>query len=273
MSIFFAAPVDQYPNYSRVTSAPTATNVNATYPAANLLTYDPTQVFVATAQTTVITWNMLASIPFDIVSLIYTNLVDTSTLLIEGSLNGTTWTTLYNGLALAHAIAGQTTQNKKQMLRKNSTLLNLSSPASYQYLKLSVDSAVGGLFPSIGRLFVGSKWVPSTGWQYGSQFNFNDMSNRQRADRGSLHLDPIPPIVSATVKMDFLTKQEMQDYIWEFNYWRGSARELLACLNVEDTKWLQKNLLYCTIADGRVISFDSYNNHSSAWVLESIGVG
>jgi hypothetical protein len=63
------------------------------------------------------------------------------------------------------------------------------------------------------------------------------------------------------------------DFIYEFNYWRGSAREMLACLDVEDTKRLQKNTLYCTISDGRTISFDSYNAHSVSWVLESIGIG
>jgi hypothetical protein len=273
MSIFFAAPIDQHPDYAKVTTVPTATNADPNFPIANILTFDPTQVFAATTTSTVITWNFGASVTFDMVSLVYTNLTDAATLLIEGSTNGTAWATLYNSTALAHVVAGQTTQNKINMLRHNSSLLNLATPVSYQYLRLTVNSQVAGLFPSIGRLFVGTKFVPSTGWQYGSQFTFADNSVRQRTDRGTLIVDPQPPIVAANVKLDFLNKNEMYDYVYDFNYWRGAAREFFACLDVEDTKRLQKNILYCTISDGRLISFDSYNTHSVAWMLESIGIG
>jgi hypothetical protein len=44
----------------------------------------------------------------------------------------------------------------------------------------------------------------------------------------------------------------------------------MACLDDVDTARLQKNLLYCTIAEGRTISFDSFNTHSQSWTLESI---
>ena len=69
------------------------------------------------------------------------------------------------------------------------------------------------------------------------------------------------------------TKTEMMDYIWDFNYWRGGARAILACLDTDDTRQLQKNLFYCTISEGRRISYDSYNTHSCTWILESIGAG
>lgn len=271
MSIFFSAPIDQHPDYAKVTTVPACTTTDPAFPVGNLLTFDPTQVFRSTNASPLIVWNFGSAQTFDVVLLIGTNLIDTSTIIVEGSNNGSTWTSLYNGLALAHAVAGQTIQNKRNMLRSNDTLLNLGAPVSYQYVRVTPTVSSGVV--SVGRLFVGTKFVPSTGWQYGSQFTFTDISRKDRTDRGTLIVDSIPPIISANVKMDFLNKNEMMDFIWEFNYWRGTAKEFLACLDVEDIPRLQKNLLYCTISEGRTISFDSYNTHSIAWVLESIGVG
>lgn len=275
MPIFFAAPIDQHPDYNKVTTTPTCSTQNANFPASNLLTMDPTQVFMSTIQNPVILWDLGASYSFDVISLVYTNLTDVATLLIETSPDNVTYTTRYNGPALAHVIAGQTTQNKKNMLRVNHTLLNLSSAVTARYIRITPNTQIGGVFPTIGRLFVGTKFVPAYGWQYGSQLTFQDPSPKQRTTRGALVTDPMPAITGANVKLDFSSQTEMYDTIYEFNYWRSGSREILACLETDPAaqKWLQKNLLYCTITEGRTISFDSYNSHSSAWVLESIGVG
>jgi hypothetical protein len=274
MSIFFAAPIDGWPDYNKVTSMPTCSTENALFPATNLITMDPTQVFQSTDATPIINWNFGAQRSFDVVCLVGTNLTDVATMSIQGSNDNVSFTSIQGGatLALAHAVAGQTVQNKSNMLRTNMTLLNLATPQTWQYLRIVPNTQIGGVV-QIGRLFVGTKFVPSAGWQYGSQLNFDDMSPRQRTSRGTLVVDCIPGIRTATVKLDFLTKNEMYDFIYEFNYWRGASAEFLACLDVEDTKRLQKNLLYCNIAEGRTISFDSYNTHSSSWMLESIGVG
>jgi hypothetical protein len=271
MGIFFAAPIDEYPDYDRVTSIPTNVEEKLLYPAANLLTFDPTQVHINADNFMTINWDFGAAKSFDVVSLVHTNFLDTTTWTVSGSLDNVTFTTLRSSApALAHVVAGQTAQNKRFMLKKNHTLLNLAAPVSYRYLRIAVSEALSTFRPSVGRLFVGLKYVPSTGWQYGSTFDFTDLSRRDRTDRGALVVDPQMPNVGASVKMDFLTKTEMYDFIWEFNYWRGAAREILACLDVDDIPRMQKNLLYCTISEGRKISFDSYNTHSVVWNLESI---
>lgn len=272
MSIFFAAPIDQHPDYDKVTTVPTCAQAEASYPASNLLTYDPTQVMRANPSSGVITiqWDLGSAKTFDIISLIHTNLTDAALWVMTVSNDGVNWVEFQAAaLALAHCITGQTVQNKKNMLRRNLTLHNHSSPVTFRYISIQI---YGDVSPgtSIGRLFVGKKFVPSTGWQYGSQFGFQDISRRERTDRGALVLDPLPPIITADVKLSFLNKTEMYDFVWEFNYWRGSGREFFACLDVEDTKYLQKNTMYCTISEGRQISFDSYNTHSSNWVLENI---
>jgi hypothetical protein len=273
VGIWFAAPLDQFPDYDKVTTTPTATNVNATYPASNLLLYDPTLPFISTAQSTVITWNFGAQKTFDVVSLIFTNLTELATWSLDGSNDGSAWSAIQASVgALAHFVTGQTVQTKKNMLRRNHTLWAGASPVTWQYLRVTLNSGSAGILPSIGRLYVGSRFKPATGWQYDSTLDFLDLSQRERTDRGALVLAPMTPLPGANVKMDFLTQTEMMDYIWEFNFWRGSAREMLACL--DDTagaiKWLQKNLLYCTIAEGRRISFDAFNAHSVSYQLESL---
>lgn len=271
MSIFFAAPIDQHPNYDKVTSVPTSAHALSGFPAANLLTYDPTQVFAANQAVPIILWDFGVAKDFDVISLIHTNLTDAATIRIEASNDGVSYTDLQASgtAALAHIVAGQTVQNRKNMLSRNLTLYNSAVNRNYRFLRITPNSQ-GGPNPTIGRLFVGKKFVPSTGWQYGSQLGFTDLSKHERTDRSALILDSQPSIRTANVKLDFLSKTEMYDSVWEFNYWRGSGREFLACLDAEDTKYLQKNTLYCTISEGRQISFDAYNTHSSNWTLENI---
>jgi hypothetical protein len=159
------------------------------------------------------------------------------------------------------------------MLLRNATLYNSPTTISTRYLRITVNSNLAGSFPSIGRLFIGTKYVPSTGWQYGSSYEFTDNSKRERTDRGALIVDPYDPIRVANVKMDFLNKTEMNEFIQDFSYWRGSSREILACLDTLDVANMQRNLFYANITEGRRVSFDSYNTHSATWTLESIGAG
>lgn len=273
MSIFFAAPVEQFPNIERILTVPVSNADDPSYPASNLLTYDPTKPWIATATNPIITWDLGVTRTFDVVSLVWTNFVEGSTWGLEGSLNGSTWTTLTTSLtapAWSHYVVGQSAQNRKNALLKNHTLWSNATTVSYRYLRITPNSQVPGVFPSVGRLFVGLKFKPATGWQYGSSIEFLDTSKKDRTDQGALILAPQRPIPIVNVKMDFLTKTEMMDTVWEFNYWRGMAREILTCVDAEDTKYLQKNLIYGTISEGRRISFDSYNTHSATWVIESI---
>jgi hypothetical protein len=271
MSIFFVAPIEQHPDYDKVTTVPASAHANAAFPASNLLTYDPTQVMLATQVAPVITWDLGAAKNWDVISLIHTNLAHDATILIEGSPDNSAWTTLVAGgtLALAHCIAGQTVQNKKHMLRRNLTLFNSPTVLTYRYIRITPTNT-GGVLPFFGRLFVGLTWKPTYGWQFGSNLTFLDLSRRERTDRGTLVMDYIAPVPGASVKMDFLSKQEMMDFVWEFNYWRGGGKEFLAVLDAEDQKYLQKMSFYCTITEGQTISFDTYNTHSIAWILENL---
>jgi hypothetical protein len=271
VSIFFVAPIDQHPENDRATTTPASAHANSSYPASNLITYDPTQVMLATQVAPVITWDLGAAKSWDVISLVHTNLTETATILVEGSTDNSAWTTLQAAgtLALAHCIAGQTAQNKRLMLRRNLTLYVSPTVLTYRYIRITPTNT-GGILPFFGRLFVGLKWKPTYGWQFGSSLSFLNLARQERTDRGTLVMDYIPTVPGASVKMDFLSKTEMMEFVWEFNYWRGGGREFLACLDAEDTKYLQRMTFYCTITEGRTISFESYNTHNVEWSLENI---
>jgi len=278
MSIFFAQPIEQFPKDLAFVTTPSATNADANFPAANLIGFDPTKAFKTTANSTVITWDFGLNREFDVVELHHCSFSYKALWIVEGSLNGTVWTTLRSSFpASAHLTSvpgswsGEINDPRRSILNRNKALYNSATVQTFRYVRVTVtgDATLDPTF-TIGRLFVGKKFVPTTGWQYGSSITFTDPSQRERTERGALVTEPKDVIISASVKLDFLSKAEMYDYIYEFNFWRGGARELLACLDVEDTVRLQKNILYCTIAEGRTITYDAFNTHSQTWILESI---
>lgn len=274
MPIFFSAPIDQYPAWNRVTTVPTVASVTSGFPATNLLTMDPTQAYKSAGQTAEIRWDFGQVRTFNVVSLLYTNLPFGSTWTVSTSPDGITYTVIYSGSALANQSGSFTSdQVRNSMLLRNASLYDSPSNIVTRYLRVGLDTLNAGILPSIGRLFVGMKYVPSTGWQYGSSYDMQDNSRRERTDRGALIVDVVDPIRVADVKMDFLSKGEMNDFILDFNYWRGASREILACLDTLDVINMQRNIFYANITEGRRVSFDSYNTHSVTWTLESIGVG
>lgn len=276
MAVVFAQPIEQYPRHLAFATTPTMTNGDSAYPPARLVQYDPTMVTRTTAASTVISWDFGSTREFDIVSLVYTNTSYAATLVIEGSLNGSSWTTLKASAPLwAHRTTvpgswtGEANDPRRGALLRNSSWFYSATVLSYRYLRLTVaDPNTTNI--TFGRLFVGKSFSPATGMQYGSSISFTDTGKAERTDRGAMILDYGQSIVSASVKMEFLTATEMYDYVYEFDYWRGSCREVLACLDTSDTARLQKNILYATIADGRTISADAFNLYSKTWTLESI---
>lgn len=276
-AVVFCQPIEEYPAHLAFSNAPTMTNVDSNFPASKLLTYDPTAVARTTSGSTVITWDFLTQREFNVVSLLFTNTSYAATLVIEGSNNGTSWTVLQASRPLwAHrtTIPGSwstedTDPRAGALLRNHSWYYNVAGH-KYRFVRLTVaDPNVANI--TIGRLFVGRAYTPSTGMQYGSSFTFNDTGRTERTDQGAMILEAgSKAIVTASVKTEFLTSDEMYSYVYDFEYWRGGCREMLACLDVDNTARLQKNILYCVISEGRTISSDAFNCHSKTWNLESL---
>lgn len=285
MSIWFAAPVENWPHYNtRTMTIVSATNADSNYPATNLFTYDPTQVFRTTSGSTVITVNIQGNgvgyPDFDVIGLLFTNTSYRATLTVELSDGGVSWTTIKNGGPLWANLTGTQPTNPPNppglsddprfySIKRNHALINKGNTTNYTHARFTIsDPLVTNI--TIGRVFFGKRFIPTYGMQYESSVNFNDFGRADRTERGVLTLEPGRAVTAWQVKQDFLTKVEMYDYVFNFNLFLGASREFLACLDDTDTARLQKNLTYCTISQGRTVSFDAYNIHSQTWVLESI---
>lgn len=284
MAVVFSAPVTTYPHYhQRGLVVVSATNSDSAFPATNLFTYDPTQVYRTTSGSTVITIQLTGTgnTYVDTIALIHSNVSYRATLKIETSPDGSAWTTRFDSAFWANLASVQSayagvpmadTDPRRHSLERNlSYYHSLSLGAiAITHVRLTVtDPLVSNI--TIGRLFLGRSFVPTYGHQYGSTFTFQDYGKSERTDRGVLNLEPGRIVQGATVKMDFLTKKEMFDFSYDFNKFIGRSRDFLVCLDTTDIEHMQKNTLYCTISEGRTISFDSFNTHSQNWVLESIG--
>jgi hypothetical protein len=277
MAIVFTNPIEQFPVHLAFTTLPVVTNVDAAYPAKNLLTYDPTNVTRTTTGSSVITWDFGMLRNFNVVSLVRCNVSARATLKIEASTDNSNWALLravapFWANLTATPAAGPYAEDldpRRGSLERNSSWYYSATTLNYRYLRLTVaDPEVSTM--SFGRLFVGRAFVPATGYQYGSRISFDDSGNTDRTDQGALVMQAGRSIVSANVKMDFVSSAEMYDYVYEFNYWRQSARELLVCLDTDTVPRMQKNLLYARLAEGRQVSADNFNAWSQAWTLESI---
>jgi hypothetical protein len=282
--LVFAQPIEQYPKHLAFTTVPTVvTNpvnqVSASSPALNLLTRDPTQVMLATAPSVTITWDFGRARKFNVLSLVSTNLASDSIWTLDISNDGTTWTSVFNSrpswpqltatVAVATVYADEDLDPRRMAAEKATTWYYSAAAQSARYVRISVNnSTVGNI--SIGRLFVGREFRPKTSYQYGSSLKFDDTGSKDRTDRGSAVFDDGRTIIGANVKMDFMSTDEVYDYVYEFNVWRGSTRELMCCLDVNTQKRLHKNVLYCTIVDGRTVTADQFEAWSQAWTLESI---
>lgn len=277
MAVLFCQPIEEYPTHLAFSTTPTMTNVDSNYPASKLVSYDPTSTARTTLGSTVITWNFGLQREFDVISLLYSNTSYAATIVIDGSNNGSSWTNLQasrpfwaHRTSIPGSWTGEANDPRRGALLRNHSWYYSTTVQTWQYIRITVaDPNVANM--SFGRLFVGKSFSPATGMQYGTSFSFNDTGRKERSDRGPLILDgSANTTVSASVKTEFLTATELYDYVYEFDYWRGSCREMLVCLDTTDTAKLHKNILYCVMADGRTINSDAFNSYSKVWNLESV---
>ncbi len=276
MAVIFAQPIEQYPAHLAFASVPTVTNVDPAYPAAQLLNYDPTAVCRVTGDSSVITWDFGSAREFDCVSLLYSNVRHTGQILLETSSNGSVWTNVDAGPFWAHLAAtppgswsGEINDPRRGALERNHSWWYSPTVVTARYVRLAVSDP-GAAYMTFGRLFVGRSFASGSGMQYGSGFSFSDSGRKERTDQGALIMEAGRTIVTANVKTEFLSTDDMYDYVYEFEYWRGGCREMLACLDTEAAARLQKNLMYCTMSEGRTIVSDTWNCYSKTWNLESL---
>ena len=279
MSIFFAKPIEQNP-WDPITNSWSALNINSAYPASNLMARDLSQVTISTTGTLSVQylWNMGRAREFDVISVIGTNMTPRATIRIDVSADGNTYTTIQNTrmffpeLSVDPGAAPYAVGTDPNMYAPGKPKSLFLSPTvlSWQYIRIILtDSNNPAGFLSVGRIFVGLTWKPKSSLQYGSSFSFFDTGTRDRTDQGALITMDGYSYYGASVKMDFISSNELYNQVFDFNIWRGSTREILACLDIETTSRLQKNTLYCNVSEGRQISAEQFEAWSQTWVLES----
>jgi hypothetical protein len=278
--IVFAQPIEQYPPHLAFSTPPTLTaGADAAYPPSRLLSYDPTQVARVNANTTQINWNFGRNRKFNVISLIGCNLGIRATWTISASTNGTTyvpiqllspfWAQLPE---VVTSLPSNTDEDFDPRIGSHelckSFFLSLTD-LNYRYLRIDITDPDTPVM-RLGRLFVGRTFRPKNSYQYGSALTFDDTGVFDRTDQGAPVADSGRRIPGASVKMSFLSTQEVYDYAYEFNYWRGSSKEILACLDIFTRERLHKNLLYCRISEGRQVTADDFEAWSQTWILESL---
>jgi hypothetical protein len=277
--VYFVTPAEQtlFRTDGDSSIAISATNADAAFPATNLLTYASSEVFVTTSGTSAITFNMGRARDFNVVSIVNCTASYRSTILIEVSSNGSSWTTLAasaplfpNYVSVPAVYSGSEGADPRRFNLDfvNSWYRN-STTQTYQYVRVTIADPINSSW-SAGRIIVGPTWTPSTGIQYGSSLEFNDFGIRERTDDGHSILDYIRVVVGAQLKMEFASKAEMQTSLYSLAYWRGSTREILVHLDETDAQYAMRNILYCTMTENRRITSDSFNAYSTNFVLESI---
>jgi hypothetical protein len=278
MTIAFYSPIEQN-FFWPISNIPTVTNRSSATPASDLLSYSPADAVAITADNSAITWDFGQPRQFDCVALLSHSMSWNSRWTIEVSSNGSSWTTVFTGKSpWSHFVDPYSTSYTYDELTDprlgsyelNHAFWNASSTQFFRYLRVTVSDYIKTSF-SIGRLFVGRRYSPQKNYQYGSSVDFGDSGGRrERTDSGNLILFDGRPVISASIKMEFLTEAEVNGFVYDLNYWRKTTRELLVNLDVENIPNLQRNLIYGTLTETRKVVAEEFNAFSSTWTIESI---
>jgi hypothetical protein len=279
--IIFSQPIEQFPPSLAFATTPTlSAGTDVAYPPSRLLTYSLSEVTRCNASSTNINWDFGRARKFNVVSLFGCNVGMRGTWTVYGSQNGSDFTVLMPTSAfwaqlpavqasLPAAGSDEDLDPRTDAREKSVAYFYSEADFSYRYLRIQVTDPDATAM-TFGRLFVGRTFRPKISYQYGSSLVFGDTGTFDRTDNGASVMNPGRSIPGAQVKMNFLSTQEVYDYVYDFAYWRGSCREILCCLDVNTRSRLNKNLLYCRISEGRQVTADDFEAWSQTWILESI---
>lgn len=277
--IAFIRPLEQDPWYPSGSSISVDIGAfNASFPGTNLLTYDPTQVAVSTGQDLRFTIDLGATRLFHSVSLLFTSLTLQSQWVVEGSTNGSSWSYMaitsatwacYQGGANPSLSFTEPNDPRRFGVERNPTFIFNTAGWNYRYIRITL-SELGASTMSFGRLMIGRMFIPSKGYSYGSAMTFTETGNTERTDKGVMLVDEGRSIVGASMKLEYATKSEMYGELYDLNYFRKNTKEVLVCLNLDDTINLNRNLIYGLLRDGRSVVNDAFNTYSQTISIESL---
>lgn len=268
-NIIFSQPIELYPSHlAAVPTITSATNANSSWPATNLFNYDPYEVYQTTANTTVVTIDYGSAREFQLIALLHSNVTYQAVWTIEVSSNGSSWSTLKasspfwcNLSAIPGSWSTEDEDPRRGYLGYIHAFYLHGSVQTYRHIRITItDSGAGSgtNWIQVGRLFVGKIFQPGVNYAYGSDIEILDKSERVDMPRGAPLFLRLNKTLQFNITMEFLTQAEMEEYLYELNYWCGNNRELLCCLDPSTVSNRHKRILYGTLGQGLKIAHQSY---------------
>lgn len=277
-NILFAQPVELYPAHLVGTVAVSATNVNADWPAANLIDYNPYKVFKTTTTGTAITFDLGNSREFDTFSLLHTNITYEGTWVIETSPDNATWTTRLASApfwcqlsVIPGAWSGEDNDPRRGAFEYSHSFYKHATVITHRYIRITVANTTNpaGIL-SFGRLFVGKSWQPDVNYSYGSDIEIIDKSERVDMPRSAPLFNKLNKSIKLNISMEFSSQEEMENYLYEFSYWSGITEGMLVCLDPETVTNRHKALVYGTLNEGMRFSHTSYRIFEQKFSIQSL---
>jgi hypothetical protein len=279
-NIIFAQPIEIFPTHRAFTpTIVSATNADATWPALNLFDYDPYEVYKTTATSTVITINFGSPRDFRMVSLLHCNVTYKTVWTIETSPDNTVWTTLKASgpfwaelASIPGSIPTEDSDPRQGWLGYAHSFYYHTSVVNRQYIRITVtdSDAITPNWMQFGRLFIGKPFQPTVNYAYGSDITITDKSEKVEMPRSAPLFQRLNRGIQFGITLEFLTKTEMETFLYDLSYWAGSNREVFCCLDPDTVTNRHKSIIYGTFEEGAKISNAAFNVFEQKLTITSL---
>ena len=243
-------PVIATPDWSDAATL-TAQHALATAPVTNLQKIQPKDIWDSDGNlTTYLEVDRGSQQPFNVVSLLYTNLTESGTWQVRSanSQAGLTSSPDYDS-----GIIGVWPSPMLETWDYVHTWLLLPASQTNQWVRIDLSNA-GNPAGTIqaGRLYVSNAWQSSLHMQLGLEWGFVDESPQEISTVSSTrHIRPKERIPTAAFNLGLLPEAETMTNLFDLFRVRGSSEDVLAVLDTTDTTYLHHRMIYGTLLRSR----------------------
>jgi hypothetical protein len=278
-NLILSQPIELYPSHLAATPViVSATSQNASFPATNLFTYDPYEIYSTnsvTANTVVIDYGSVREM--QAFALLHTNLPYTATWSVEVSPDNSSYTVLVSGQpawcnlsSIPGSWSGEDNDPRRGYLGyAHSFYMHPTVLTTHRYVRYTTATSSSQVH-SLGRLFVGKVFQPTTNYAYGAEIAVIDKSERVDMPRSAPLFNRLGKTLQFTVTLEFATQTEMEEYLYELSYWAANNREVMVCLDPTTVSNRHKRILYGTFDEGLKIIHAGYNIFEQKLVITGL---
>lgn len=207
----------------------TVTSAVSEFPAANLLTLQPSEVCrtVSTASDIDIDFAFAAAVQLTTVALLFHTEAQ-GALELYGASDGASLDVAPR-IALSSVFAGTIEPGFGTRLG----FLHLTAPASFSHWRLRITGRASMVFEA-GRLIVGDAFRPEKSLGFGLQPETTDGGAVRRAAKGARYVDAGPVRPAFTLDFGVVTDDDLKSYLWPLLNRLGQSRPLFFCADPDD---------------------------------------